>query len=660
MDQFPAVNNRTFTIQINLAADTTGGTEAAAVLERLQQKSAEAGVSLDEFLGSVGNMPGDAGKHLEDVGDGLQEVAGSTTEIGKANPKDILHALRTGINGLMSGDPARALGGVASGLARLTTALPSAAVAGTAAAATLAIVKIIDNLIEASKAPLNELGETVEEEMARLKAIGAKEFEWQGAMKSFDEIDQRMSASQKSADSLRASLNAIFKSKEDARIENMESQAALAEASGDTEKADAIRHQIERVKLSKEAVSTIVEIETKEAEDIANEAGIKASKAALIEIEKKASETSQRLAEIVALFEKVGLKGRELEPGSEQIELIRSLTQDRMEYGRDNRWKFDYNSPALGRPRQVAWGLMRSGQLEDVADADALLNAIREYKTIKDADKKHSAAAAQKRDEYTSSYADLEDSTPMLRSHIKTLEDRLNSIFAKLNETEIAAAQAAAFRQIEAIADAIDRGIDDSGTDPEQIWENAQASIDSFSNATITVADAIAEFKRLTDDIYAAETGTDLSPLFEKAQQLRDIIDAFGTVEQQTSIGTPADIRANLQQLWELRGDLEEGANEVAEGAMAAQQQTRAALSSLGSTYAAGGEKFAEVAAGVESKTATGMSNFNSAANSMATAAGYFSASAETILRNMAQVLNIAIAAERKADEAMQQIRAMR
>lgn len=647
---------RTYTIQIRMSADTAGGAEAAAVLEHLEQRSAQAGVSLKDFLNSVGQMPGDGTQALSEAGKGMNDVGDGADKMSKADAKNLILGLRTSIAGLASGNPEQALGGVASGLARVTSSLPSAAIAGAAAAATIAIVRVIANLVEASKADLNALGETVDEEMARLEAWAAQDFEFSGLVKSFDAVDNRMAQSQKAADTLKAALDAIFKSKEESQLSEMERQAKAAEDSGDKEGAEAKRQQIEQQKILNETISTLVAIETKRADDAAAKVGLQESAAALREIQEKSEATNQRLEEIRALLEERGLRGREQDPESNAFKSLFSKIYKQAE---SDPFKAYYASK-YGTEGDMGFSL-EEFQEEAKASRD-LLGKLKEFINLSVVADKQTTETDKKQDEYDRAYSSTADSANQLNAEIAALETRLGALKSQLKDTDFATAQEKAFRQIEAIADALQRGVDDPGTDPEQIWANASDNIEAFKVVTASVPEAMANLKKIYDEWWTtAQSEADFQPLLDQARKLDEVIRILGTPADQQAIGSPEEVMASIRDNWQRLGQaVADGAQAASDTAEAAGQRIAESIGRVGAEVAKGGDKFVAVAAKIDSDASRGMSLMSQGANSMAAAVGHFSSTAESMLRQMASVAAMAAEAERKAALALQQISALR
>lgn len=634
---------RTYVIKIRMDADGTGGDQSIRMLQDLADKSAAAGVPLDELVQKLKDMgAADTGKAKE----GLDDLGGSIDNISKRQARQVLFGLRDGINAIVSGNPEQALNGVASGLSSISSAIPSPVVAAMAGVAIVVVADAISYLVDSGKEKVNELGLTVDEEMARLESWANSDLEFDSLVKAFDGVEGKISQTQKMADTLKNTLDLIFKARQDNAYAGLEERAAGMEQSGDAEGAAAIREQIEGLKLLDETIKTLVTIEAKKASGEVQRSGLSEQLSKLEEIREKQRAAAAALEKAVELLNNAGLKGANLDPNSEEF---KDLLKKTLYASTRNPETLAFNanaSPSMDRAMTAA------DFIPGIEAAKELLSALQNYSDLKGQSEEMTASLNTDEEKYAKDASDLGAALVLLNGEVKALELQLKSYRDKLTPEAFGVAESRAAAQ----SDAIRAGVS-SGTDPDQIAAEAQKRVETIDLATMSADEAFEKLKAIYAEMWALEAGADLGPALEQAQKFRQVIDAFGTAAQQQSISTPAEVGESIRQHWARMGETVKQGAETAAGDMdAGAARVAQAAGAVGQEVVKGGERFVQAATQVESTTSAGMQKFMTAAGSMATAAGIFSDTAERMIRLASSALAKAEAAERKAGLALQQI----
>lgn len=643
---------RTYTIQIKLNADVAGGAEAAAVLDDLQAKAGGAAIPIDDAARALSGM---ASVDVKPAKDGLASLGGAIDKLSREDSRGTVTGLTEAILGLASGNTAQGLSGVSRAMYYLTNAIPNPVVILGASLAIGALVSVFKSLWQGSDdatESLNDFGETLDEEMDRLEKWAKSNLEWEGIKNGNEKLRADFDLVKSTAENAQKAIENLFSVRSKAEESDLRTKAKAAEEAGDEATASQLTAAADLLEKKRELVNQNLRIIALEAEIAAQQE--RAAKAAEIYQEK------MRLAEqMQSRMEKIGqrVEDRTGSPNAHTVdetrqEIFASLQAEiktleakqaalSMQGGGTipgEPWlDMTYITASLEEARTFAEELKNYEQiLADAKDAT---------KTAKDAQTKSNSEATK-----------AADAQILATTQLKAWREELVRA-AKDADPEVARqAEAQASKMASAMADIIERANGLSVQDIDGIAASVTDAVTAIDLVTTDVSEAISRLKEVFDEIYASETGQDIQPLIDQARAFREVIDTLGTVEQQTSVGTVEDALANLRQLRELRGELEEGSSEVEQGAATAATAIRASTAQFGTALSQGGDELVKAAQSLDTKANIGLDNMKASANALASAMSYFSSTASSMLRQIEAVARMAAETERKTSFLERQI----
>lgn len=643
---------RTYTIQIKLNADVAGGAEAAAVLDDLQAKAGGAAIPIDDAARALSGM---ASVDVKPAKDGLASLGGAIDKLSREDSRGTVTGLTEAILGLASGNTAQGLSGVSRAMYYLTNAIPNPFVilgASLAIGALASVFKFLWQGSDDATESLNDFGETLDEEMDRLEKWAKSNLEWVGIKNGNQKLREDFDLVKSTAENAQKAIENLFNSRSTAEESDLRAKAKTAEEAGDEALAAQLTAAADLIEKKRELVQQNLRIIALEAEIAAqNERAVKAAEN--YQEKMRLSEQMQGRMENISQLVEARTGSPNAHTVDETRQAIINVLQAPIKTLEAQQATLSVQGggtipgqPWLDMPSVTAALEEARAFAEDLKNYEQIVADAKDAsKTAKDAQAESNAAATK-----------AADAQILANTQLKAWREELVRA-AKDADPEVASQAAAqASEMAGAMADIIERAQGLSVQDIEGIAASVTDAVTAIDLVTTDVSEAISKLKGVFGEIYASDTGQDIQPLIDQARAFREVIDTLGTVEQQTSIGTVEDVIANLRQLRELRGELEDGASEVEQGAASAADAIRSATGQFGTALSQGGDELVRAAQSLDTKANIGLENMKASANALSSAMSYFSSTASSMLRQIEAVARMAAETERKTSFLERQI----
>lgn len=688
--------DRTYTIQIRINADVAGGAEAISVLDDLQAKASGSAIPLEaavDALKQMGSVDVDP-TIINDVTDALNKMGSVNVDptnqgilglddaldkLTKGNKKSVVTGLTDSILGLASGDASRGLAGLAKSIYSFTAAIPNPAVVLGASLAIGVLADIFRHFAGGSDEAtdsLNEFGETLDEEMARLESWAKSQIEWEGIKNGNEALRKDFDLVKSTAETAKKAIDTLFGARAKAEESGLRAKAKAAEEAGDETTAAQLKSAADILEKKREIVQQNLRILTAQAEIAAQE-----------ERAAKAAENYQKLMPLKEeLQERMDIFAYRIEawtgnPRAYMDENIRADILKKLES------RIASIENKLAMVKMTGWDKIPGEPWvneDTLASLKEYSESIKNFNALEQALNEASAAAEKAFSESTAEAIKAHDAQIAANAQLKAWREELALATKEMDPEIVRQAEAQAEAMAGAIAKIVEGtkglSIDNVDAIATQVAE-ANTSIDLV---TTSVSEAVAKLRAIYDEMWMHEgAAADLEPMLEQARKYREVIDIMGTSADQQSIGAPDDVMAAIRENWQRMGrEVAEGAasaSETAAGAAGAAaseivasssssaqlidasgKKISASLGNLANETVKGGDKFVAVAAEIGQTTERGMGLMIQGANAMAAAGNYFSSTAEALLARMKDVESVALMAQAKANRSLQQIEAMR
>ena len=309
--------------------------DAASKAAEAAAKSAEAAAKAAQDVATNLEKLGQKNTGVKTTTDDVQELAGAFDKLGNEKLKRGAEGLTDALNGMISGDKEKGLQGLATSFFALANAIPlpgAAIVASIAITAGVKLWKSLSDDADEAKRSVNDLGLTVDEEMARLESWSQSQFEWDGIKNADANLRADFALVKDSAGSAMKAVMDLFNVRSDAKVSALQRQISDAEASGDTSRAQDLKAQVETEKAIAELVKLNVEMTQAKAELAAQTALAKQAEAAYNALVAKADEQKQKLDELNQTI--VALTGNKdaTVPGSDEQKALIDQTRGKANY----------------------------------------------------------------------------------------------------------------------------------------------------------------------------------------------------------------------------------------------------------------------------------------------------------------------------------------
>lgn len=260
--------------------------------QEVSQQTADAAQKSTEAAGSAAQKAvADAGAVADGAGDAIQktkanveelkkvvetpppagglkdEVAGLGDALSGLSPekaKGSIDGITQAIVGLTSGDTTKGLEGLARSLTGLATLIPMPGVAAALGGVVAAVVgawKILSDGAGETARDVNEFGETIDVEMARLESWANSQFEFANLKSAIADVKSEFDSATKTTNTFRDAVLAAIDARYSGEATGLRQQAADARAGGDEAGAAALEEEAARRELISKIAQERVELE---------------------------------------------------------------------------------------------------------------------------------------------------------------------------------------------------------------------------------------------------------------------------------------------------------------------------------------------------------------------------------------------------------------
>ncbi len=249
----------------------TAGQSAQAVADatvKSQQQSAEQIKAAAEAARQAAEEAKKAAENLKDAGDagrGLQETDGAIKSLldavsgfSRADARGLIMGFTTSLRAMSSGDISQGIASVSRGLFSMANAIPNPAIAVAASVALASLAAVWKSFAadakKSAQEDLNDLGETFDEEMARMEEWANVKLEWAGIKNANQNIIKDFSSVVDAAAATQKAIEMIFSAKIGSQIAGLQIEQTGAAQAGDKGKAGESARQIEQLRQYEELV----------------------------------------------------------------------------------------------------------------------------------------------------------------------------------------------------------------------------------------------------------------------------------------------------------------------------------------------------------------------------------------------------------------------
>lgn len=623
-------------IGVEVVSDTAGAEKAAAEIKKIGEaaqdvaresqaagdqiesgfKPAETGAKnvsaeLQAIFAEMQKASG-AKAPVDEVKNSLEWLISSVDGLGREKAVGAIRGLQNVLLGLGASDVQGQISGLSQGLFSLARALPlpGASIAVPAALAFLAgAFKVFgQSMKENAERPLNDLGETVEEEMSRIEEWAKKEIEWAGIKTANEKLRADFEQLKGVAESVMASISALYELKASGRAAELEKQAAAAEAAGDVAGAADLRGKAgqetqvaELVKLNVALTEAKAELARLVVQGQQAEQNEKDKAAAAAEYQRTLEELN---AQILARFGNLDITGNAEAMATAVSELKDTIAQY------EARQNVPGALPGAYDPRRAAEAAVLPGMKE-------LLDSLRNYDAIakraKDAQQELQTAQQESATKQEQTAAGLQTAA----LNLAAAQERLSQATAGTDPALIGRA----VDQAASLTESLNRFLDSVGTAALQTMAGTQQKV---LESTQGIADA---------------TGTANQALKDGLARILEPVGNFGASVSESTAAAAEQMQAGAEAMGKATGD-------IAEKAVANGQKIKA-----------GAEVFDKKVTDAAQSFMDGAGHLNRTAESIAQMAAEMSRNQAALAARLASVQAQTNAAIARADLALAQNR---
>lgn len=239
-------------------AAAAAGDAAAQAADKAAQAADKATTEVKELAAEMAKDPGAGG-----LSDAIGDLDAKTTSLSDDKKKAAVNGFAAALQGLSSGDLAGGMRGVAESLFQMADAIP---VPGAAIAFSLALTgvaaawKAFGPAAADAGRSVNEFGETLDEEMARLEAWANSQINWDNIKASNASLRADFDLVKSTAESTQRAIESLFEARIASQVAGLRGEAEKAAAAGDTSRATDLRAQAEQLKQYEELVKLNVSL----------------------------------------------------------------------------------------------------------------------------------------------------------------------------------------------------------------------------------------------------------------------------------------------------------------------------------------------------------------------------------------------------------------
>lgn len=239
-------------------AASAAGDAAAQAAEKAAQAADKATTEVKELASEMAKDPGTGG-----LSDAIGDLDAKTTSLSDDKKKAAVNGFAAALQGLASGDLAGGMRGVAESLFQMAGAIP---VPGAAIAFSLALTgvaaawKAFGPAAADAGRSVNEFGETLDEEMARLEAWADSQINWDNIKAANASLRADFDLVKSTAESTQRAIESLFEARIASQVAGLRGEAEKAAAAGDTSRATDLRAQAEQLKQYEELVKLNVSL----------------------------------------------------------------------------------------------------------------------------------------------------------------------------------------------------------------------------------------------------------------------------------------------------------------------------------------------------------------------------------------------------------------
>lgn len=272
-------------------------TEAAGTVSDATKKAIEDAGSISDGAGDAVKKAKDEIKELKAVveeppsGGGIKtEVEGLADSLSVLSPekaKGAMDGLSQAIAGLASGDTTKGLEGLARSLMSVTQWIPNPALAALAGAAVGGIIgawKLLRDESGETARAVNEFGETVEVEMARIEAWANKQYSFENLKNGIASVKNEFQSAMQVTQAFTDSVLDALKIDSGGRAAGLRQEAGQARASGDDQRAQMLEEEAARRELVAKIAQEKIELEALQSQYDMQREAIKMSEESLAKL----------------------------------------------------------------------------------------------------------------------------------------------------------------------------------------------------------------------------------------------------------------------------------------------------------------------------------------------------------------------------------------
>lgn len=238
--------------------------DAASKAAEAAAKSAEAAAKAAQDVATNLEKLGQKNAGVKTTTEDVNGLAGAFEKLGNEKLKGGALGLTDALNGLVSGDKVKGLQGLATSFYSLAEAIPlpgAALIASFAITAGIKLWKTLQDDADDAKRSVNELGETVDEEMSRLESWASSEFDLSKILSGFESLKSEIEASTKLADTLRETIRSTFEHTYKLQIDDLKAELEKAKEAGNADAIASAEENIKRAEQTKAIVDNTLKLD---------------------------------------------------------------------------------------------------------------------------------------------------------------------------------------------------------------------------------------------------------------------------------------------------------------------------------------------------------------------------------------------------------------
>lgn len=646
-------------IGIQVDANTAGAEAAKNAIDGVKSAAEQAATAGQNAVNAAEQAVDAISADMAGVNSSVDSLLDSLSGLTRRDAAGVLNGISSALRGIYSGDVSTGLAGAATGLSSLARALPNPAVAIGLSVGIGLIVKAFESF-QPPVRELNEFGETLEEERARLDKISKENVKWSGISDGLDAVKAKFDEANQAAQALLSATESIFSAKNSAAISALKRQADTAEKSGDAEGAAKLQAEAERIGQIDELVKVGLKIQESQIAQASELKRISDSKQALMAAQQAAQEQKDKVSAIED--EVVGRTGNmdAARVGSKAYDgLIQSL-QARLEKAESITEPSISYAERTGNP--MAAGLRA---LKD--DEPSVRELIESLKNLQDENQKLKDRTA----DTEKKYADILDSSGQALIKLKANEKALKLSQGELSQAFGPEVSEAAAKQVQAMMDVNQsflEGLTATGNTAQDVIGLVDAAVADISSVSMRAETAAEQLKQAIARMWDSESSQALDAAQQDAQKYRDVLDAIGSSAQTSGSPNPAEVRQSIEETRAAFGNAAEamrsGGEAVGSSGAAAATSVSAAGTALqgamSGTAAAASEvtnQVSGIAGDFRDKLLGSSRDMASAATGLARMTNEFNSTITRLANEIAQVRRLAFDASETSRLAVQQNR---